>query len=111
MKNLKWLALLLLLSTSVFAVPTGVDLLAACEDSLENGFQGTIGMMCVWYVTPCDCYHGKDSAVPRVCLPDGKKPESLAREVVVGLKSQPELQSKSAEVSAGLILVEKYPCN
>ncbi len=111
MKNLKWIVALLLLSTEVLSTPTGADLLDACEDSLANDFQGTTGMMCVWYVTPCDCHHGKDSAIPRVCLPDGKAAEVLAREVVDGLNSQPELQAKSAEISAGVILVPKYPCN
>ena len=110
MKNLKWLVFFLSLSANVLAAPTGADLLGACEDSLMNGFQGTTGMMCVWYVTPCDC-HGKDAAIPRVCLPDGKSPESLAREVIDGLKSQPELQSESAEISASKILAPKYPCD
>ncbi|HIF52039.1 MAG TPA: hypothetical protein EYQ42_11030 [Thiotrichaceae bacterium] len=111
MKKLKWMSLLLLLSTDVFAVPTGFDLLEACEDSLANGFHGTTGMMCVWYVTPCDCQHGKDSAILRVCLPDGKSTESLAREVIEGLKSKSELQIDTAEVSVGKILAPKYPCN
>jgi Ssp1 endopeptidase immunity protein Rap1a len=111
MKKLIWLAFLLLMSTKVFAAPTGADLLGACEDSLANGFQGSKAMMCVWYVTPCDCHHGKDSEILRVCLPDGKSAESLAREVIEGLKSQPGLQSKSAEVSASLILSPKYPCD
>lgn len=111
MKKLKWLVFFLGLSTNIAAAPTGADLLQACEDSLKNGFHGPEAMMCVWYVTPCDCHHGKDSAIPRVCLPDGKKPESLAREVIDGLKSQEELQIKSAEISAGEILVKKYPCD
>lgn len=111
MKNIKWPVFLLLLSTEVLAAPTGADLLGACEDSLANGFHGTTGMMCVWYVTPCDCQYGKDTAIPRVCLPDGKSSESLAREVIEGLKSQAELQSASAEISAGVILAPKYPCD
>ncbi len=111
MKNLKWIAFLLLFSAEALSASTGADLLGACEDSLANGFQGATGMMCVWYVTPCDCHHGKDSAVPRVCLPDGRAAEVLAREVIDGLKSQPELQAKPAEISAGTILAAKYPCN
>lgn len=111
MKNLKWLLFLLGFSTNLLAAPTGGDLLTACEDSLKNGFHSSKGMMCVWYVTPCDCHHGKDSDIPRVCLPDGKETESLAREVIKGLKEQPELQIKSAEISAGEILVKKYPCD
>ncbi len=111
MKKLNWLLFFLCFSTNLLAAPTGADLLNACEDSLKNGFHGTKAMMCVWYVTPCDCHHGKDSAIPRVCLPDGKKAESLALEVIDGLKSQPELQTKSAEISANEILVKNYPCD
>ncbi len=111
MRKLKLAVFLLLLGGEVLAAPTGADLLDACEDSLVNGFQGTTGMMCVWYVTPCDCHHGKDSAIPRVCLPDGKTSEVLAREVIDSLKSQPELQTKSVEISAAMILVSKYPCD
>jgi Ssp1 endopeptidase immunity protein Rap1a len=110
MKYLKWM-LFLMMSIDVMATPTGADLLGACEDSLENGFNGATGMMCVWYVTPCDCHHGKDIDIPRVCLPDGKTPESLAREVIDGMKLQPELKLTPAEVSAGVILSAKYPCN
>ena len=111
MKNFKKLVFLLVLSPSIQAAPTGADLLEACEISLEKGFNGSKGMMCVWYVTPCDCHYGKDSAIPRVCLPDGKEAESLAREVIDGLKLQPELQSESAEISAGIVLAPKYPCD
>jgi Ssp1 endopeptidase immunity protein Rap1a len=111
MKKMKCSVFLLLMSFEVFAAPTGAELLAACEDSLASGFHGSKAMMCVWYVTPCDCHHGKDSKILRVCLPDGKSAESLAREVIDGLKLQPELQSKSAEVSASLILSPKYPCD
>jgi Ssp1 endopeptidase immunity protein Rap1a len=111
MKKYIWLIFFILFSEKLMATPSGADLLSACETSLETGFNGETGMMCVWYVTPCDCHHGKDSEIPRVCLPDGKKPESLAREVIDGLKSQPELQGKSAEISAGEILAVKYPCD
>ena len=73
MKKLKCLGFFLILSVNiqVIASPTGADVVAACEESLVNGFQGTTGMMCVWYVTPCDCHIGKDPVIPRVCLPDG----------------------------------------
>lgn len=111
MKKIIWLLFSLLLSGNTLASPSGADLLNACEISLEKGFHGETGMMCVWYVTPCNCHRGKDSAIPRVCLPDGKEAELLAREVIDGLKSRPELQNKSAEISAGEILVEKYPCD
>ena len=111
MKKIIWLLFSLIFTGNVQAVPSGADLLKACETSLEKGFHGSTGMMCVWYVTPCDCHHGKDAGIPRVCLPDGKETESLAMEVINGLKSRPELQTKSAEISAAEILVEKYPCN
>ncbi len=111
MRIFKKIVLLMILSPGLHAAPTGADVLAACEEALEKGFHGTRAMMCVWYVTPCDCHHGKDSAIPRVCLPDGKAAETLAREVIDGLKSQPDLLSESAEVSAGVILAVKYPCN
>jgi len=107
----KKILVLLIFSANLHAAPTGADLLEACELSLEKGFNGPKGMMCVWYVTPCDCHHGKDSSIPRVCLPDGKETESLAREVIEGLKLKSELQSKTAELSAGLVLSEKYPCD
>ena len=111
MSNLKWICFFLLISTDVWAAPSGNDLLTACEESLTNGFQGPSGMMCIWYVTPCDCQYGKDIAIPRVCLPDRESHELLARAVVEGLKSQAELQSESAEMAAGLILSPKYPCD
>jgi hypothetical protein len=111
MKQYYWVILLLIFSGNLQAAPTGADLLEACETSLEKGFQGSFGMMCVWYVTPCDCHHGKHSEIPRVCLPDGLETEDLAKQVIAGLKSTPELQSNTAEISAGKILVEKYPCD
>ncbi len=95
----------------VSAAPTGADVVAACEESLAKGFQDIKGMMCVWYVTPCDCSYGKDPAIPRVCLPDGKDTDALAREVIEGLKLQPELLSQSAELSSNTILAAKYPCD
>ena len=93
------------------ASPTGADVIAACEESLANGFQGISGMMCVWYVTPCDCDYGKDPAIPRVCLPDYIEPEILARAVIDGLKLRPELQSQAAELSSSTVLAPKYPCD
>jgi hypothetical protein len=113
MKKLKCLGFFLILSVNiqVIASPTGADLLAACEESLANGFEGTIGMMCVWYVSPCDCNYGKDPAMPRVCLPEGKETESLAREVIDDLTLRPELQSEPAELSSSIVLAEKYLCD
>ena len=111
MKIISAILLFFIFSMKVFSAPSGSDLLAACEISLEKGFQGATGMMCAWYVTPCDCHHGEDSEVPRVCLPDGLETEYLAKEVISALKSTPELQNKTAEISAGEILVKKYPCD
>jgi Rap1a immunity proteins len=111
MKKTLCITFFLLFTGNLSAAPTGEELLAACETSLKSGFHGANGMMCVWYVTPCDCHHGKEVEIARVCLPEGKETESLAREVIAGLKSQPELLMKSAEVSANEILAAKYPCD
>ena len=105
------LFLLLNLNTQVMASPTGADVVAACEESLEKGFEGIKGMMCVWYVTPCDCTYGKDPAIPRVCLPDDKETEELAMEVIEGLKLRTELQLQTAEFSVNTVLTAKYPCD
>lgn len=111
MKNSYRILLLLLISETLLATPTGAELLNACETSMEEGFQGITGMMCVWYVTPCDCHHGKSADIPHVCLPDGLETEYLAQQVVSGLKSKPELQVKTAEVAVGEILVKMYSCD
>ena len=92
------------------AAPTAVDLLYACEHSLENGFQGIEGEVCTWYVTPCDCDYGKANEIPRVCLPESVPVETLARIVVSGLKEQPELRMNDANYAAALILSRIYPC-
>jgi len=97
-------------STSAFAVPNGKDLLTACEHSLDKGFSGAEGMMCTWYVTPCDCFHGADSEIPRVCLPPSPDVTVLAREITEGLAATPELLNKTADVAAGTILKKNYPC-
>ena len=101
---------LLFISTSLFATPNGRDLLAACEHSLDKGFSGAEGMMCTWYVTPCGCFHSKDSEIPRVCLPSSPDVNALAREVAEGLSATPELLDKNADVAAGTILKENFPC-
>ena len=93
------------------AAPTASNLLNACEDSLENGFQSEMGMLCIWYVTPCDCHFGEKLDVPRVCLPPDLSHEILAKEVVEALKARPELQKETAEMAAGLILSPRYPCH
>ena len=102
--------LLLVVSTSLFATPNGKDLLLACEHSLTKGFSGTEGMMCTWYVTPCDCFQSEDSEIPRVCLPPVPDVDALAREVTEGLVAAPELFNKSADVAAGVILEKSFPC-
>jgi len=111
MKKLKWLGLLFMICADINAAPSANELLAACQDSLANGFHASTGMMCSWYVTPCDCHHGKDLAIPRVCLTGIESEESLAKIVVAGLKAQPALQLESAEMAAGIILSANYPCD
>ena len=111
MKKVSVILIFLLFSAKLFAAPSAEDLLSACETSLEKGFHGASGMMCNWYVTPCDCHHGKDSEIPRVCLPEDLETEYLANLVVSGLEANLELKNKSAEVAAGKILVERYPCD
>ena len=101
---------LLFTSTSLFATPNGNDLLAACEHALDKGFSGEEGMMCTWYVTPCDCFHSDDSEIPRVCLPVPPDVHTLAREVADGLAATPELLDKTADIAAGTILIKKYLC-
>jgi len=108
--NLFFGLVLLFTSTSLFATPNGNDLLAACEHALDKGFSGAEGMMCTWYVTPCDCFHSEDSEIPRVCLPVPPDVHALAREVTDGLATSPELLEKTADVAAGTILIKKYPC-
>lgn len=111
MKKLIWFGLLFMICADIYAAPSANDLLAACEDSLANDFHGSTGMMCSWYVTPCDCHHGKDLAMPRVCLTGNESEELLAKIIVAGLKAQSELQSIPAEMAAGIILSSNYPCD
>lgn len=111
MKKLIWLGLLLMVSLDIHAATSAKDLLAACEDSLANGFHGATGMMCSWYVAPCDCHHGKDIVTPRVCLTGNESEELLAKIVVDRLKTQQALQLEPAEMAAGIILSPLYPCD
>ena len=92
------------------AAPNGAELLNACRNSLENGFSDLDGMMCTWYVTPCDCDLAIYNHLPRVCLPQTPDINALAREVIEGLLAQPELQQKDAAQAAAMILVTHYPC-
>ena len=111
MKKTALIILLFILSSQVSAAPSGEDILIACEDALVNGFKSTNGMMCIWYVTPCDCHYGDKESVPHVCLPENASHEALAKEVISGLKNSPDLQKQTAEMAAGIILAPKYPCH
>jgi hypothetical protein len=97
-------------SSGVCAAPSGADLETACQQSLDAGFHGNEGMLCTWYVTPCDCDYGKEQKIPRVCLPETVTVETLAYEVIAGLQEQPELKTKDAELAVALILSRIYPC-
>lgn len=98
-------------SSWTFAAPSGADLETACRHSLDRGFQGNDGMMCTWYVTPCDCDYGKKHETARVCLPETVPVETLAGLVVSGLHERPELKSKDAGYAAAEILSHIYPCS
>ena len=100
-----------LFSAKTMAAPSGADLLRACEDSIKNGFDTKAGMLCIWYVTPCDCNFAAKKQLPRVCLPEDKSHESLAKEVMTGLQQQPGLKTETAEMAAAKILSLKYPCS
>lgn len=89
--------------------PTGRDLLTACQSSLAEGFNSIEGMLCTWYVTPCDCVHNSED-IPRVCLPANLTEEYLARLLIDELKSSKNLLSQNAELAANSILVNYYPC-
>lgn len=91
------------------AAPDGADLLAVCSYSLQHDFQGVEGKLCQWYVIPCDCDHG-DKSPPPVCLPPHVSTESLAHEVINGLKANPALQTEKANIAAAMVLAEHYPC-
>ena len=110
MKKIHWFILLLLFSRSLMAAPTGEDLLTACEDAQKNGYQSQQGMLCIWYVTPCDCHFGKETTMPRVCLASDISHESLAEDVITGLHDQSQLLTETAEMAAAVILAPKYPC-
>ena len=98
-------------SSGVYAAPSGADLEAACQQSLDEGFHGHEGMLCTWYVTPCDCDYGKEQEAPRVCLPETVTVETLAGEVIAGLQEQPGLKTGDAGFAAALILSRIYPCH
>ena len=93
------------------AAPSGADLLSACQQSIANHFVGAKGMLCKWYVTPCDCNIRQEETTPRVCLPEEVNVKELANEVIEKLLVRPDLQQRSAEYAAAMILVERYPCD
>ena len=94
----------------IHAEPTGAQLLDACRSAIRDNFNGLEGSMCDWYVTPCDCTVAIDNNIPRVCLPPDISREALARTVVQGLESIPDLAGKDAARAAAIILSEIYPC-
>ncbi len=108
------LCLLLCLATaSVRAeleMPSGAELLAACEHASRHGYDNPRGMLCIWYVTPCDCAVGKSPTLPRVCLPPDVQHEALAQLVMQALRERAELLVIGAEEAAAIILSEYYPC-
>lgn len=101
--------LLLFSAFNVPAAPSGEQLLAACNDSLMHDFQGINGVMCAWYVTPCDCEKGKET-LPKICLTEPVSTATLAKTVVAGLRKHPELQREDAEFAAASILSQVYSC-
>lgn len=105
--------IIIFLSLSLFnaeAAPTGSDLVKACKHALEYGFNDIKGMMCTWYITPCDCNYEIRLDVPRVCLPPQISVETLALTVVGDIKAEMELGTMNAESAAAKILSKYYPC-
>ncbi|MEQ8289643.1 MAG: Rap1a/Tai family immunity protein [Gammaproteobacteria bacterium] len=92
-------------------MPGGAELLAACQYAQKYGYDNTRGMLCIWYVTPCDCEITKDENIPRVCLPTGIDHTVLAQRVIQGLLDNPGLQAQAAELAAARILSQDYPCD
>ena len=93
--------------------PSGQDLLTACTSALENGFNNEHGMVCSWYVMPCDCESTKaepETVIPRVCLPHILTETDLAELVLKELRMRTDLLDKSAELAANTILSSYYPC-
>lgn len=109
MKLFKYTALLIIYSAQASAVPSGADLLKACELSQQNDFAGIEGQICIWYVTACDCNIRKPE-LPAVCLPDDISIEELSRRVIKGLKQQQHLQELDADIAAAKVLVKDFPC-
>ena len=101
---------LLLMVIPAAATTSASELVRACEHALENGFYDIKGMLCTWYVTPCDCEQAVKPGVPRVCLPPDIAVESLAVEVIDGIKAQEALMIMDADIAAATVLSRHYPC-
>lgn len=92
-------------------MPRGAELLAACQYAQEYGYDNTRGMLCIWYVMPCDCEITRDDDMPRVCLPADIDHTVLAQRVIQGLVDNPGLQALDAELAAARILSQYYSCD
>lgn len=110
--NLSALCVVLLMScTGIVSAQSisGNELIAACEKAIASDFAGNTGMICHWYVTPCDCNYGNEQ-LPKVCLPADFNEEKLAQQVIDGLNSNPDLLAKDAAFAANSVLTVLYPC-
>jgi hypothetical protein len=108
------IALLLLAcscTTAYAAVPSGQQLLEACEQAQASGFKGPRALVCEWYAIPCDCAGMKSEPSPRVCLPADYDVRDLVSKVTAGLKDSPELRNGSADTAVAVILSRHYPCD
>jgi hypothetical protein len=112
MRIITCLICIILMSSSppLAAAPTGLQLRNACEIAITNGFKSNAGMLCEWYVRPCNCRDEKSARAPRVCLPDDVDYADLARKVVAGLKFETRLLTAEADLAAAIILSRSYPC-
>ncbi len=90
--------------------PTGADLLQACTEAMASGYNSSKGMLCIWYVTPCDCEANNKPGLPRVCLPADISHERLAERIVREISQTPSLLKLSAEAAAASVLAPIYPC-
>ena len=113
MRNMILLMLLFGITHTFAQSPSGQDLLTACESALENGFNSKHGMVCSWYVMPCNCESAKaesKTVIPRVCLPHNLTEIELAELVLEQIRARVDLLDKSAELAANTILSSYYPC-
>lgn len=87
----------------------GSDLLRSCESVQTNSATEIESMLCIWYITPCDCGN-YDEDVPRVCLPSGVAEQRLASIIIRDLQNDQGLQSASAKFAANTVLARYFPC-